>query len=222
MIYLAIVDGSRVFADALAIRLGSEPDIRVLRSATGALALVQALDHSPADVVLGDAALFDPASVATGRPGTATGSSRPAIVLLAEDGDVGIAAAAVRSGIRGWVPRNATTDELITAIREAAQGGTWIPPTVLTVVLGELVWAQPGKDPDQALLDSLTPREREVLSCLGDGLGRPEVAAHLTLSTNTVRTHVQSILGKLGVSSSLAAVAMARRVALACASSSGG
>ena len=61
-------------------------------------------------------------------------------------------------------------------------------------------------------LSKLTAREIEVLACMADGLGRAEIAERLYLSPNTVRTHMQSILGKLGVHSSLAAVALGRRL----------
>jgi DNA-binding NarL/FixJ family response regulator len=228
MIQLAIIDGSRIFADALAARLGLEPDIRVLRCATGSAALRQAVSHSSVDVVLGDAALFDPgdaggppsahhsssaAGVASPTASTGSGRADPALVLLADRRDRRGLAAAVRCGVRGWVPRDATVSDLILAIREAAEGGTWIPPKVLTAVLGELTWTPPADDPTQMLLVSLTPRERDVLSCLADGLGRAEVAARLQVSTNTVRTHVQSILSKLGVNSCVAAVALARKAA---------
>lgn len=226
MIHLAIIDGSRIFADALAARLGLEPDIRVLRCATGSAALRQAVWHSSVDVVLGDAALFQTGSAEGGpRPrrvpasaggptavrGTGCGPASPALVLLADHGDRNRLTAAVRCGVRGWVPRDATVDDLILAIREAAEGGTWIPPKVLTAVLDELTWTPPADDPTQTLLASLTPRERDVLSCLGEGLGRVEVAARLHVSTNTVRTHVQSILSKLGVNSSVAAVALVHK-----------
>jgi len=60
-------------------------------------------------------------------------------------------------------------------------------------------------------MERLTRRERDVLTCLVEGLNRPEVAMRLQLSTNTVRTHVQSILSKLGVNSCVAAVALVRR-----------
>jgi DNA-binding NarL/FixJ family response regulator len=222
VIHLAIVDGSRIFADALAARLGAEPDIWVLRCATGSSALSHAVLHSSMDVVLGDAALFEPESDGASVPlkprstgstgGTARGEA-PALVLLADCGDRARLGAAVRSGVRGWVPRDATVDDLLVAIREAADGGTWMPPKVLTSILAELTWTPPPDDPVQTLLARLTPRERDVLSCLADGLGRAEAATQLRMSTNTVRTHVQSILCKLGVNSSVAAVALVRRSA---------
>jgi len=226
MIQLAIIDGSRIFADALAARLSAEPDIRVLRCATGSAALRQAVTYSSVDVVLGDAALFEPEGIdnatssvpsrvdsADATPGRTT----PALVLLADSGDRNRLAPAVRRGVRGWVPRDCTVDELLAAIREAAVGGTWMPPKVLTAVLEELTWRPPPDDPARALLARLTPREQDVLTCLADGLGRVEVAARLHVSTNTVRTHVQSILSKLGVNSAIAAVALLRKAATASA-----
>jgi DNA-binding NarL/FixJ family response regulator len=228
MIHLVIIDRSRVFVDALADRLGTEPDIRVLRCATGSAALRQALDHSSADVVLTDAAIFDPDSIGVAprvvpmprRPvdGRAAlsgrvGSPGPAVVLLGDHDDCDKLATCVRSGILGWVPRSATIGELIAAIRAAADGGTWIPPKVMTAVLSELISSSRDDDPDEILLAPLTRREREVLACLVDGMDRAQMAARLQLSTNTVRTHVQSVLSKLGVSSCLAAVALVRRTA---------
>jgi len=224
VINLAIIDSSRMFADVLATRLGAETDMRVLRSATGPDALRQAVSHSSADVVLGDVALFDPewlrgpeapsAEPTGSRHGPCGDHCRPAhpsVILLVEYEDGACFAAALRKGVRGFVPRDATVDELISAIHEAADGGTWIRPKALTAVLDELNRAGRQDDPAQALLANLTPREREVLACLVDGLGRKEVAKQLNLSTNTVRTHVQSILSKLDVSSCVAAVALVRR-----------
>jgi DNA-binding NarL/FixJ family response regulator len=225
VIHLAIIDGSRVFADVLATSLAAEPDIQVVRCATGRIALRQALDHSSADVVLGDAALFDPDSppaavgaiplprapldAVSGRP--RPHPARPAVVLLAATGDVSRLAVCLRWGVRGWVPRTCSIDDLLKAIRETDSGGTWIPPKELTRVLGELVWSSGTDDPVQLMLGQLTHREREVLLCLVDGLDRPEVATRLKVSTNTVRTHVQSILAKLGVSSCVAAVALVHK-----------
>jgi DNA-binding NarL/FixJ family response regulator len=227
MIHLAIIDGSRVFADVLAASLSAEPDIQVVRCATGSTALRQALDHSSADVVLGDAALFDP-EISSSAPraiptprapldvvaGSGTpNDAKPVVVLLAASSDVARLATCLRWGVRGWVPRTSSLGDLLRAIRETDTGGTWIPPKDLTRVLGELVWSSGAEDPVRMLLDRLTRREREVLLCLVNGMGRPEVAVRLNVSGNTVRTHIQSILAKLGVSSCVAAVALVNKAA---------
>lgn len=211
-IRLGIVDASRLYVEAVAARLGAEPDIQVLRCGGDAPSLRRMLDHAALDVVLGDATLFDPAWLATAGPDGREGHHRgaPTVVLVAEHTEWAALVPAVRAGVRGWVPRDAAVDELLAAIRAAGSGGAWLPPRALRTVLDALVWSGPPVDPVQALLAALTPREREVLVCLADGLGRPAVAARLRMSTNTVRTHVQSILSKLDVSSSLAAVALVR------------
>jgi DNA-binding CsgD family transcriptional regulator len=66
----------------------------------------------------------------------------------------------------------------------------------------------------RTVLNRLTPREQDVLQCLVDGLNRQEIAQHLFLSPNTVRTHVQHLLRKLGVHSSLTAAAIARELGM--------
>lgn len=226
VIHLAIIDRDRLFADAIADRLDAESDIRVLCSVTEAAAFRQALGNSSLDVVVGDAALFDvdgfaavtgsgPPPRAAGEGDTVAGPGRstPLILLLADDEDRRKLVPAIEAGVRGWIPRSASLSGLIEAIRCVVGGGTWLPPALLTDVLRELVWTTAGDDPDDVLVASLTPREREVLACLADGLGRREVAERLGMSTNTVRTHVQAILAKLGVTSALAAVAVARRAA---------
>ena len=210
-IRLGLVDASRIYVEAVAARLGSEPDIHVLRCGVDAPALRRMVDGSALDVVLGDATLFDPAWLPA-RPGAGDGADGPVpvVVLVAGRAEYPELVPAIRAGVRGWVPRGASVEELLAAVRAAGAGSAWLQPDALTTVLDALVWSAPAEDPVEALLGSLTPREREVLLCLAEGLGRPAVAERLRMSTNTVRTHVQSILSKLDVSSSLAAVALVR------------
>jgi DNA-binding NarL/FixJ family response regulator len=225
---LVIIDASRIFGETLAARLAAEPGLRVLRSGTSAGVLQQAVKHSSVDVIVCDAVLYSSANPERGQDGQQYGpdlgdgnipaddarGTKPFVVLLADYDDHPRLSPAIRSGVRGWVPRDASVDDLIAAIREVSEGGTWIQPKVLTYLLGELTGASPVQDAAQKVLATLTARERDVLSCLADGLGRIEVAARLQVSTNTVRTHVQSILSKLGVGSSVAAVALARKAGL--------
>lgn len=96
-------------------------------------------------------------------------------------------------------------------IRGVLRDETHLPPALLTAVLRELTAARKHRTDSERLVDSLTPRELEVLRCMVAGLGRKAVAERLFLSPHTVRTHMQNVLGKLGVHSTLAAVALARR-----------
>jgi DNA-binding NarL/FixJ family response regulator len=184
--------------------------------ATSADTFVDAVAHSLADVVICDVVLFDSERLklqlaALAGPDHRDGHRRASILVLADHDDGHRLGRVVRAGARGWVPRDASADDLTVAVREVATGGTWIPPKVLTRLLAELTESPTST---QKTLAGLTPREREVLVCLSEGLNRVEVASQLRLSTNTVRTHVQSILCKLNVNSSVAAVALMHKARL--------
>ncbi|KUJ66145.1 two-component system response regulator [Streptomyces albus subsp. albus] len=150
-------------------------------------------------------------------------------VVLAERDDPRRAAAALQAGACGWVAKDSSLSRLLTVIRGVLRDETHLPPALLTGVLRELTAARKHRSESERLVESLTPREREVLRCMVAGLGRKAVAERLYLSPHTVRTHMQNVLGKLGVHSTLAAVALARRagvgpaeLAARCTSGDGG
>jgi DNA-binding NarL/FixJ family response regulator len=132
------------------------------------------------------------------------------VVLAARD-DPRRAAAALQAGASGWLAKDCSLSRLLLVIRGVLRDETHLPPALLTGVLRELTTARKHRTESERLVESLTPREREVLRCMVAGLGRKAVAERLFLSPHTVRTHMQNVLGKLGVHSTLAAVALARR-----------
>ncbi|MCF3105561.1 DNA-binding response regulator [Streptomyces roseoverticillatus] len=144
---------------------------------------------------------------------TGVRSAHPAVrtVVLAERDDPRRAAAALQAGAGGWVAKDCSLSRLLAVIRGVLRDETHLPPALLTGVLRELTAARKHRTESERLVESLTPREREVLRCMVAGLGRKAVAERLYLSPHTVRTHMQNVLGKLGVHSTLAAVALARR-----------
>jgi DNA-binding NarL/FixJ family response regulator len=144
------------------------------------------------------------AGVRSGQPTVRT-------VVLAEKDDPRRAALALQAGASGWVAKDCSLSRLLTVIRGVLRDETHLPPALLTSVLRELTATRKHRTDSERLVESLTPREREVLRCMVAGLGRKAVAERLFLSPHTVRTHMQNVLGKLGVHSTLAAVALARR-----------
>ncbi|MEV7870936.1 response regulator transcription factor [Streptomyces sp. NPDC088124] len=144
------------------------------------------------------------AGVRSGQPSVRT-------VVLAERDDPRRAALALQAGASGWVAKDCSLQRLLTVVRGVLRDETHLPPALLTGVLRELTAARKHRTESERLVESLTPREREVLRCMVAGLGRKAVAERLFLSPHTVRTHMQNVLGKLGVHSTLAAVALARR-----------
>ncbi|MGV4984128.1 LuxR C-terminal-related transcriptional regulator [Streptomyces sp. NRAIS4] len=235
-IRVLVVDDHRIFAESLAAALAAEPDVDVAAAGSGPAAL-RCLERAAGegrrfDVLLVDADLGG-GHVPGGRPsvpvpvqegneeGLVDGISlvsgvraaQPGVrnVVLAEKDDPRRAALALQAGASGWVAKDCSLSRLLTVIRGVLRDETHLPPALLTGVLRELTAARRHRTESERLVESLTPREREVLRCMVAGLGRKAVAERLFLSPHTVRTHMQNVLGKLGVHSTLAAVALARR-----------
>ncbi|KPI29861.1 two component transcriptional regulator, LuxR family [Actinobacteria bacterium OV450] len=232
-IRVLVVDDHRIFAESLAAALAAEPDVDVSAAGSGPAAL-RCLERAVAegrrfDVLLVDADLGAAAGGAvpaqrepgSGPPPAADGIalvagvrvSHPGVrtVVLAERDDPRRAALALQAGASGWVAKDCSLSRLLAVIRGVLREETHLPPALLTGVLRELTAARKHRTDSERLVESLTPREHEVLRCMVAGLGRKDVAARLFLSPHTVRTHMQNVLGKLGVHSTLAAVALARR-----------
>ncbi|MET3984096.1 response regulator transcription factor [Streptomyces sp. PvR034] len=233
-IRVLVVDDHRIFAESLAAALAAEPDVDVSAAGSGPAAL-RCLERGVSegrrfDVLLVDADLSG-APGATGAfptqrehgtgapPGdgialvAAVRTAHPGVrtVVLAERDEPRRAAHALQAGASGWVAKDCSLSRLLAVVRGVLREETHLPPALLTGVLRELTQARKHRTDSERLVESLTPREHEVLRCMVAGLGRKDVAARLFLSPHTVRTHMQNVLGKLGVHSTLAAVALARR-----------
>ncbi|MGW0391103.1 LuxR C-terminal-related transcriptional regulator [Streptomyces sp. NPDC003042] len=241
-IRVLVVDDHRIFAESLAAALAAEPDVDVSAAGSGPAAS-RCLERAVAegrrfDVLLVDADLGAAAGSlpAQREPGSGPPSGPDGIalvagvrvahpglrtVVLAERDDPRRAALALQAGASGWVAKDCSLSRLLAVIRGVLREETHLPPALLTGVLRELTAARKHRTDSERLVESLTPREHEVLRCMVAGLGRKDVAARLFLSPHTVRTHMQNVLGKLGVHSTLAAVALARRAGVRPAELSG-
>jgi len=139
-----------------------------------------------------------------------SGNTTPFVVLLDElDGAAG--AGALRAGARAVLPRSAAPEEIRAAVRAAAAGLASLPAALAGALLD-------GTSPDGTgakLVDTrdqiLTPRERQVLTLLGEGLLNKEIAVQLDISEHTVKTHLAAIYEKLDVSNRAEAVATGLR-----------
>jgi DNA-binding NarL/FixJ family response regulator len=202
-----VIDDHTLFADAVQARLSREPDFRPVLVAYGAEQARARLATAPAVVVL-DVAMGAVSGLDLlediGRL-----SPQTKVIMLTAVESVDAVLTALRRGARAWLPKTVDADHLVRVIRGVSGGEAWLAPALLGRVLTALVAAPAVAAPDP--LDALTGREREVLQCMVDGLSRAEIAVRLRVSANTVRTHTQNLLAKLGVHSTLESVALALR-----------
>jgi DNA-binding NarL/FixJ family response regulator len=208
-ISVAVIDGQRAFADALASRLAAEPDLQVVAVSASAAAARRLLDDHYLDVVLLDSELAQDL-----RP-PADMSPPPRVILLGPVPDATRTVEALHVGITGWVPKEESIKHLLDVVRGVMRGEIWLPDKAVGPVLRFLLQQPRERDTSSTdPLTRLTPREREVLAYLTLGISRREAAERMHLSAGTVRTHVQHLMGKLGVHSALEAVAVARQARL--------
>jgi DNA-binding NarL/FixJ family response regulator len=157
-------------------------------------------DVFEADVVVIDAGDLQPDGLSLLTEGIS-----PPVVMLLDTADTALVSAALRSGIRGAISREATPEEIESAIQAANAG-------LVVIAAGSLPDLLRGaRTLPEALAEPLSDRELEVLDAIAEGLSNKLIAHRLGISEHTVKTHVASILAKLGASSRTEAVAQAIR-----------
>ena len=125
--------------------------------------------------------------------------------MLSAFTDSGLVYEALQTGASGYLPKEAKRDEIVDAVLACARGETVLPAELTAGLVSELRVRRASDTP------VLTDREREILNMIATGKSLPEIAKELYLGVTTVKTHVQHLYEKLGVSDRAAAVAEAMR-----------
>ncbi|MDP8970524.1 MAG: response regulator transcription factor [Actinomycetota bacterium] len=209
-IRLLLADAQVLYRAALRAALDTQAGLTVVgEAADGPGAVVEAQRTGP-NVVLLDASLSDLDGVAACA---AIKSAAPeARVLVTSDSDDGAKLmAAMEAGADGFVTKDVDLARLVDGIRRVHGGEALVPPRMLGALLRALI--QRNREADHAfeLYARLTRREKEVLELLVEGCDHEAVADILVISPQTARTHIQNVIGKLGVHSRLEAAALAVR-----------
>jgi len=203
-----IADDDDLMRAGLAELLTVDPAIEVAgQAATGREAVEQARRLAP-DVVLMDVRMPDLDGIAATRElARAAPGVRVLILTTFEQDDYVFGA--LRAGASGFLLKRTRPEELLAAVHTIASGDSLLSPSVTRRVLDRMAQQPTPELADQARLDALTPREREVLERVARGLSNREIAAALAVEESTVRTHVKRILMKLELRDRVQAVIFA-------------
>ncbi|KAB2348870.1 response regulator [Actinomadura rudentiformis] len=209
MINVLVADDQAAVRAGLVLILGAAPGIAVVgEAADGEEAVAQARRLRP-DVVLMDIRMpkLDGISATQELAGVAD-----VLVLTTFDMDEYVFGA-MRAGAAGFLLKDVDADHLVEAVRTVAAGEGILAPQVTRRLISAFAGRQVPARGEASGLAELTPREREVFACLGEGLSNGEIAARLEMAETTTKTHVSRILSKLNLRSRVQAAILAQETA---------
>lgn len=216
-IKVLLVDDHPVVREGLRIMLSTAPDIEVIGEADNGLEAIDEVNKHHPHVVLMDLRMPNMDGLEATRRIKSRLPSVSVIVLTIYDNDAYVVDA-VRAGAGGYLLKDASKDLLIHTIRAVNSGGMLIKTSLLReamLKLSDVASDQPkGKSGDATGLDELTPRERDVLRLLIRGQSNRAIGEALSISEDTAKKHVQTIMLKLGVSDRTQAAVKAVRSGL--------
>lgn len=189
-----LLDDHEVVRRALAELLDTVPDLEIVGEAGTVAQAMARIGAVVPDVALLDARLPDGSGIDVCRQIRSEHPRTRCLVLTSYD-DQDAVLTAVLAGASGYLLKEVGVPSLVDAIRQVAKGRSLIDPSVISRVIARV---REGS-PNQHLLANLTTRERDVLDSMTDGLTNREIGLRLGLAEKTVKNHVSSVLGKLGM-----------------------
>lgn len=209
-IRLLIADEQSLFREAVRVVLEREADIEVVGEFGDGLQAVAAAQRTHPDVAIIDAGLPNgdgyrvTAMIRSLVPGCR-------VLVISGDEEERALVAAFEAGANGYLTKTSPLTDLVNATRAIHGGDTLVPPRMLGTLIAKLTRRRTEQDEALRRVSRLTRREREVLALLAEGADNDRIAQALVISPQTARTHIQNVLGKLGVHSRLEAAAFVRQ-----------
>ncbi|MFC4053290.1 response regulator [Actinomadura syzygii] len=198
-IRVLVVDDQAIVRAGFTAIIGGEPDMEVVGQAADGAEALRAVPECRPDVVLMDIRMPGVDGLAASRELAAAGSPARVLVLTTFHRDEYVFGA-LRAGASGFLLKDCQPQELVDAVRTVADGEALLAPAVTRRLIDAFATGAinpPSGEDDR--LEPLTQRERDVLLRIAKGLSNTEIGAALGIGTATVKTHVNSLLGKLGL-----------------------
>jgi two-component system response regulator NreC len=196
-IRLILADDHAVVRSGIRMLLEAQPDIEIVAEAESGREAVEEARRTKPDVVLMDVQM-------PGLNGIEATQQikklvpETAILALTMHEDDQYFFEMLHSGASGYVPKRAAPDELVTAIRTVARGEIFLYPSLATRLVQDYL-KRADADDQPLVYDDLTPREREVLVLIAEGMSNAEIAENLVISVKTVDRHRENIMRKLNM-----------------------
>jgi two-component system response regulator DevR len=193
-----LVDDHEVVRRGVHDLLDAEPDIEVIGEAESSS---HALARGPAlrpDVAVLDIRLPDGDGISVCRELRSSMPSLACLMLTSFDDDDALLDA-IMAGAAGYVLKQIKGSDLVSAVRTVASGQSLLDPATTARLMSSLRDDHSGPGPEQEALSALSPREREILALIGEGLTNRQIGKQLYLSEKTVKNNVSRLLAKLGV-----------------------
>jgi DNA-binding NarL/FixJ family response regulator len=194
-IRVLIADDQAMVREGFSVLLGAQPDIQVVGEATDGQDAVDKVAELNPDVVLMDVRMPGMNGLEATRH---VAEATKVLVLTTFDLDEYVYEA-LRAGASGFLLKKASAQELTSAVRVVAAGDALLAPSVTRRLIAEFARQGAPRAPNRQRVDQLTERETEVLALIAHGMSNAEIAAHLVLAEQTIKTHVGRILTKLGL-----------------------
>ncbi len=213
MIRVLIADDHQLFREGLTRVLNEAPEITVVASASnGEEAVARAAETRP-NVILMDLNMPVLDGVEAVRRLHVTQPQSHVLMLTVSEQEQHLFAA-IRAGARGYLLKSMASDDLIEAIRRASLGEAIVAPVMAAKLLAEFAALSSATEWRESGGENLSPREREVLRLIAQGLSNKEIGSALSLSPHTVKAHLRSILDKLQLRNRAEVAAWAARQSL--------
>ena len=209
-IRIIIADDHKLFRDGIKALLSSKAEFKVIAEASTGKEFIDIATKISADILIADISMPEISGIKASQIIIETKPSIPILILSMYNSEEFIIDA-IKAGVKGYLPKDVSSDELFKAVNIIADGGEYFSKSISEKVFKNFIIQarkQSGKRPN---LPTLTERELEIVKLVAEGLLNKEIADKLSISIRTVDSHKNNILQKLNLKSSVEIVKYAIR-----------